>query len=88
MHVTYSASINRHRGENGHIFTCFRSILVGLITLIGSIALFTAALSTIHYDARFIMCRFWFVSLPTMILIFATGFVWNYRRRHRHTDSR
>jgi hypothetical protein len=58
-----------------------KSILVGVVLLIGCIALFTFALRAIYFlDLRWYMGRYPSISLPTMLAIFALGFMWQLRR--------
>jgi hypothetical protein len=61
-----------------------KSILTGTALLIGCIAVFTFALAQLmHLDARWIMGRYPFISLPMMLAIFVTGVFWQFRRGAR-----
>jgi hypothetical protein len=59
------------------------SILAGIVLLIGCVALFTLGLAAAMLDARWVMGHYPFISLPTMVAIFATGFLWQLRRAAR-----
>ena len=56
-----------------------KSILAGLALLLGCVALSVFGVSE-WYDLRAIMGAFPLISLPTMLAIFAVGFLWQFRR--------
>lgn len=57
-----------------------KGILVGLVAVAGSVGLFTLVLGILHLDARYLMGRFYFLSLPLMVVIFALGLWWQLSR--------
>jgi hypothetical protein len=69
--------------EAGGNVIYLKSAFVGLALLIGCIAIGTCGLFAIGRDLRAIMGHFPLVSLPTMVAIFATGFLWKLRGRNK-----
>jgi xanthine/uracil permease len=57
-----------------------KSLVTGIVVLVLGVGLFTWALATFYYDARYYMGHYWFVSLPIMAFLFLTGFYWQLRR--------
>jgi hypothetical protein len=59
--------------------TYLLSALTGIALLIGCVALFTLALGKMDIDARWLMGRYPFISLPAMLAIAAMGFMLGFR---------
>jgi uncharacterized membrane protein len=66
-----------------------KGVVIGLIAVVACVALFYEAMGTFFfYDGRYLMGRFWFISLPLMLLIFAIGFYLTLRKVSRHRPVR
>jgi hypothetical protein len=50
-----------------------KSAAIGLIAAVACIAQFTGVLGIFRYDARYLMGKFWFISLLVLLVVFATG---------------
>ena len=58
-----------------------KGIVIGLIAVVACVALFYEAMETFFfYDGRYLMGRFWFITLPLMSFVFAIGFYLSVRR--------
>lgn len=68
--------------------TYIKSIFAGIILLIGFIALFTFGSEWLmHFDARWAMGEYPFISLLTMLVVFLAGFLWQFRQISKHRAS-
>jgi hypothetical protein len=72
-----------------------KSFIVGALAIPPAVLLFEVILLAIsrirfpegvYYDGRAIVDHFWFIALPTALVIFAVGFCWEFRRAFR-TES-
>ena len=52
-----------------------KSAAIGLIAAVACIALFTGVLGNFRYDARYLMGKFWFISLLVLLVVFATDHI-------------
>ena len=65
------------------------STLAGIVLLIGCVTLLTLALPHLmSLDARWVMGQYPFISLPTMLALFAIGFLLQFRRAARKAKQR
>jgi uncharacterized membrane protein len=58
-----------------------KGIVIGLIAVVASVAMFYEAVGIFFfYDGRYLMGRFWFITLPLMSFVIAIGFYLTVRR--------
>jgi uncharacterized membrane protein len=61
--------------------TYLKGVAIGFIAIVACIALFYEAVGIFFfYDGRYLMGRFWFISLPLMSFVFAIGFYLTVRK--------
>jgi uncharacterized membrane protein len=58
-----------------------KSVLVGAVAVVLTVALLTYGLAaTMHIDARWLMGQYLWFSVPSILIVFALAFRWQFRR--------